>query len=127
MNGQAGKNHLMPIKYLLIFLLHSATVCFYLIATSYVFINYHQADPIGTALQQLACFIVHLLLTALICLIVQLTAVDKKKAMRDMWVNFLAIVIPFIVYLLFSNALLGLIVAYACGDLSLESFCRFMD
>lgn len=68
----------MKVSYLLIFLLHFATVCLYLTATSFIFINYYQADPIGAGLQQVACLMVHLLLTALICLIVRLKAVDKK-------------------------------------------------
>lgn len=77
----------MKSKILLILLLHFIIVAGYTAVTSYMFVKYPVPDPIGTGLQQWVCTILHMVVTALVCLILRMKAADKKAATTTLLIN----------------------------------------
>ncbi len=76
-----------------IFILHFVIALTYMVITSYEFVVYKVPDPIGTGLQQWACFFFHLTITLIIMSLYWGKAKNKKIAKKKFWINFLILML----------------------------------
>ena len=70
-----------------------------------MFVKYPVPDPLATGLQQWLCVVVHFILTAIVCMIIRVNAVNKNAATKTLLLNLGAVVFWTIVNLLLSNIL----------------------
>lgn len=103
--GPVNKTKNMKNKILFIFVLHLIIVACYVTITSWQFVKHPEPDPVATGLQQWLCVVVHFILTAIVCLVTRMKAVNKKAATTTLLLNLGAVVFWVIVNLLLSDIL----------------------
>jgi hypothetical protein len=95
----------MRNKIIWIFALHLFIVLAHEAVVGYLFVTYEVPDPIGSGLQWWLCVILHFIITAVVCFIIRMRAVDKDAATIILLINLGAVIFWTAVNLLMSGIL----------------------